>query len=368
MKTLGKTLGLFVRLSISATALLITQQAVAELGDTNFNTPVSNTAVVDYDVAGTGFTETSPAEVFVVDRKVNFLVEEVDSLPTPTTLGATGNLNYVEYRVTNLTNGTMDFTLSVLSPQVGAPTDQFDMTIVSVEADDGNDPFTGGNYIDDLAEDASVLVRIYATTPASGPVDGDISQLTLVASAADANTELTEQATWTKGAVDNVFANASGADPGTGFATETADDTFELAAPVVDVTKLAAVISDPFSSGTPKAIPGAIMEYTITIDNSGNDTASNISIGDIIDPSVELVEQVAGISTITITDDGGTQTTCNAEVGGADTNGDGCFYSAAAIGPVAARTLTVAGLNTAGAPINVPGLQTWTVSFQVTIQ
>lgn len=368
MKIVSNTLGLFVRLGISATALLVTQQAVAELADTNFSTPVSNTAVVDYDVAGTGFTESSAPEVFVVDRKVNFLVEEVDGLPTPTTLGATGNLNYVEYRVTNLTNGTMDFMLSALSPQVGAPTDQFDMTIVSVQVDDGGDPFAGGAYIDDLAEDASVLVRIYATTPASGPVNGDISQVSLVVSAADANVELTEEATWTKGSVDNVFANASGPDGVTGFATESADDTFELAAPVIDVTKAATVISDPFSSGTPKAIPGAIMQYTITIDNTGNDIASNISIGDVIDPSVELVEQVAGISTITITDDGGTPTTCNAEVGGADTNGDGCFYSAAAIGPAAARTLTVAGLNTAGDPISVPGLETWTVSFQVTIQ
>lgn len=359
MKTLSRTLGLICRLSMSASLLLLGQHALAEGADTDFSTPVTNSATVDYDVAGTGFSESSNDETFVVDRKVNFLVEEVDGLPTPTTLGATGPANYVEYRVTNLTNGTMDFDLSVLTPQSSA--DDFDMTIVSVEADDGNDPFTGGSYIDDLAEDASVLVRIYATTPSSGPTDGQISELTLLATAADAGTPLVEQATWTQGSVDNVFANASGADTN-GNATESADDTFELGAPVITVTKAATVFSDPFSSGTPKAIPGAVMQYVITIDNTGSDTASAVSVGDTLVSTIELEDTGgSGYSDITVDDGTNGADTCRAELTAAD-NGDACTWDSVG------RVLTVASRNAAGDAIDVAGGTTATITFYVVIQ
>lgn len=373
MKTASRMLGLVFRLGLGTTALLLTQYALADGADTNYGTTISNTALVDYDVAGNPQPqETSGPVTFEVDRLVNFTVVETTAVDTPTTLGADGsapgNTNYVEFNVTNLTNGALDFNLSVLTPQSGA--DDFDMLNPRVEIDDGNGDadFTGGNYIDDLAENGSILVRIYADTPVAG-TNGWISLLSLVANGADPagttaapGANLDNTGVWDKDTVQNVFGD-NGNDN-----TESDEMGFVIGAPDVTVTKAVTLVSDPFGSPVPRAVPGSVMQYLITIDNAGGDAASNISIGDIIDASIELREQSPGVSTITITDDGGTATTCDAETGGADTNGDGCFYSAAAIPPAAARTLTVAGLNTAGDPINVPAGETWTVAFEVVIQ
>lgn len=40
--------------------------------------------------------------------------------------------------------------------------------------------------------------------------------------------------------------------------------------PNIGVTKLSSVISDPISASNPKRIPGAVVEYMITVSNSGN--------------------------------------------------------------------------------------------------
>lgn len=373
MKTASRTLSLMCRLGLGAAALLLTQHAFADGADTNYGTTISNTALVDYEVAGNPQPqETSGPVTFDVDRLVNFTVVETTAVDTPTTLGADGtapgNTNYVEFTVTNLTNGPLDFNLSVLTPQSGA--DDFDMLNPRVEIDDGNGDadFTGGDYIDDLAENGSILVRIYADTPTTG-TNGWISLLSLIANGADPagttaapGANLDNTGAWIAGTVQNVFGDAGNDN------SETDEMGFVIGAPDVTVSKTVVLVSDPFGSADPRAVPGSVMRYEIEIANAGGDAASNISIGDVIDASIELREQVAGISTITITDDGGTSTTCDAETGGADTNGDGCFYSAAAIPPAAARTLTVAGMNTAGDPINVPAGETWVISFEVVIQ
>jgi uncharacterized repeat protein (TIGR01451 family) len=48
------------------------------------------------------------------------------------------------------------------------------------------------------------------------------------------------------------------------------------------VSKLSYVVSDPFNGSTnPKMIPGAVVEYCITVSNaSGGATATNVSIAD----------------------------------------------------------------------------------------
>lgn len=366
MKTVRKKFSLLVRLSITATAMLMGQQAMAEGTDTNWDTDVSNTATVNYDVASTAQTPVSSLPVvFKVDRKINFTVTEVTAGATPTTLGEDGTLpgndNYIEYLVTNLTNGPMDFRLSVLTPQSAG--DDFDMLVPRVELDDGSDPWNGNDYIDNLAEDASVTVRIYATTPSTGPTNGQTADLSLVAQAADPSGDvatpgavLTESGSWNQGTVDNVLADA-GRDNSESF-----EDSFILEAPTLAVAKTVDIVSDPFNLlVNPKAIPGAIMEYEIEIDNTGLAAATNISISDVIDANVEVV---AGANNVSIFDGIATTITCTAEVVGGDGNGDGCWYEpVAVVGPpaIAARTLTVSGFD-------VPAGQTWTITFQVTIQ
>ncbi len=362
MNSVSRTLGLSVRLGLIATAMLLTQQATADGADTNYGTTITNNVNVDFEVAGTPQpTATSGPVTFDVDRLVSFTVAENQLARTPTTLGASGvgagSLNYVEFIVTNLTNGALDFNLSVLSPQ--SSSDDFDMLNARVEIDDGNGDgdFTGGDYITALAENDSILVRIYADTPATGPTDTQVSDLSLVANGAESpGVNLTAGGPWDANTLQNVFGDAGNDNE------ETAEWGFVLGAPNVTVSKVPTVVSDPFGSPDPKAIPGSVMRYTISIANSGGDAASNVSISDPIDAAVNLYEQVAssGISVITITDDGGTSTTCDAHLDGTDVPADGCIYDPLA-GP--GGTLTVGG----AAAFNVGAGETWTVAFEVII-
>lgn len=96
-----------------------------------------------------------------------------------------------------------------------------------------------------------------------------------------------------------VYANprSSGAcsiDPGN-LVTEISEtnnscsDTVTVTATSLIFLKSVQVISDPVNGTTnPKAIPGAVMEYTMTVTNTGTGTASNVKLGDVVPANMEL--------------------------------------------------------------------------------
>ena len=103
-------------------------------------------------------------------------------------------------------------------------------------------------------------------------------------------------ATATPGTLDGDLAENPGADDPTVIESvfadagndgvEQAEDSYEIVSAALTITKTSAVISDPFSSG--KAVPDAVIEYTITIDNSGGGSAAqsvvvtdNIQVADV---------------------------------------------------------------------------------------
>ena len=365
MKTVMKGLSLFFRLGLLAGASLLTQQALA--AGTDAGVSVSNTALVDYQVGGAPQPQESSAPVtFLVDRKVDFDVSRVGIALTPINLSASG---FLEFTVTNISNDELDFSLG--HAQLAVADGEIYTGDPTTIDDDGRDtgavtyaigtpestPGAGDagapdcavttTKIDDLPADISIRVYLCANAPAVA-INDDVAGLRLTATATD-DADVTLVAAG--GAddplvVENVFATASGT------ATEADVDGYIITAATLTVTKASAV------DGGGKAIPGATVTYTITIDNPATaPAATGISISDEIDTDVVLLEQVPGISTVTITDDGGTPTTCDAEVGGADTNGDGCVFD------LTPDFLTVAGTSA----FDVPAGETWTVSFQVSI-
>lgn len=373
MKASSNPLGRLLRLSTMAGVLLFAQQALA--AGTDPGTLVENTATVDYDVNGNPQAQlTSTSADFVVDRRVDFTVTRMGTGLTPTGLGDTQV--FVDFYVTNLSNGDLDF--SLLFDQLtsgdgdiygaGTADTDVDMSNVSISVSAAVDPtpgtgdgpapvFGGPTFIDDLPEDQSIRVRLYADTPAT-LANGDIAGLRLNATAADPSggpgANLVESGSWNQGSIDNVFANTAGADTN-GNATEADVDGFIIEAAELIITKTAAVFSDPFGSG--RAVPGAVIEYSIEIDNSaGGDDADNISIEDPIDSDVTFLDDVYNGNTSNVSIfDGAATTYCDAEAGGADTNSDGCVFDSPAAG-----TLTISGFS-------VPAGETWTVSFQVEI-
>ena len=374
MKTVKSKFGLLFRLGITATALLIGQQALA-LG-TDAGTQVSNQATVSYSVGGAAQTpiDSDPLgnsipgagnpTMFLVDRRVSFTLAPTDAVHTPVTPG--GVDVFAAYTLTNTGNAIMDFrlTLAQLSSGDGAvnglvDTD-VDMSNVRIRVANGDgaagvpDLATDLDFVDELAEDATVVIYVFADA-ALALVNGDIANVELTATSADDAT-----ATATPLVLDPDLAESPGPDVPTIIESVFADlgldgfeasrDGFEVVSSLLTITKTATVISDPFGSG--KAVPGAIIEYVITVDNTlGLVDATNVSIADTIDADVTFVDEAYGAGQDVSFSTGGF---CNADA--ADGDADGCSLDGA--------NLVVGNVNLA---ITVAFGTSLTISFQVLI-
>ena len=315
MKVVTRTTRALLSMSMMAAVLLLSQQAMAQ--GTDAGVVVSNQASVDYDVNGLDQTDilstdagsppgTGDATTFVVDRRVDFTIVEIGGAHTEVQPGDVDA--FAEFQLTNNGNAVMDFSLSLVDltsadPQVHGQTDtddvmsNFDIRVANGDGAAGV-PVAGDlTFVDELGEGETVVIYVFADAGATLPNDA-YDNFTLNATAADdanvAATVGTLDALLTESAgpdnpavIESVFANVSGAD-GSGNATEGADDGFHVNSAQLVITKSAAVISDPFGSG--KAVPDAVIEYTVTLDNTtGAAAADNVIMTDQIQtPDVAL--------------------------------------------------------------------------------
>jgi uncharacterized repeat protein (TIGR01451 family) len=360
-------------------AIAVSQQSLA--AGTAASTSIDNRATINYQVGGVAQTpiESSPTgnstagvgnganTSFVVDNKVDLTVTEVGGAAT--TVGA-GAANVVTtFRVTNTGNNTQGYNLS--SSNVGGTlftrADAFDMTnlrtFVSTAACSGVSPTPTYNAGTDtavnivsLAADACAYVFIVADTPVTA-TNGQASNVRLQAVARVATT--LAALTQTAGAesptvVDVVFAD------NLRDATETADDQYWVQTAALAVAKTSSVVSDPFNgTSNPKSIPGAVMEYGITLTNTGAVAATVVTITDPIPTNTTFANATynSGASNVSI-QVGATTTFCQAEAGGTDSNADGCFRTAGGVLTVGSPALATVATGAGNAV---------TVRFRVTI-
>jgi uncharacterized repeat protein (TIGR01451 family) len=264
-------------------------------------TTISNQATVDYSVGGVNQTQiTSAAASFVVDSRIDLTVSEVSGNATQTTPGQ--NNVVATFRVTNTGNSTQGYQLSAVNEATGATlfsqSDNQDVNNLRWFVDsNGNGTYDAGSdaatNINTLATDAdgeSVVVFVLADIPVAA-TNGQYANVRLQAIAAVPGTNGATLATQTAGAdnpaaVDVVFADA-GRD-----ATESAADQYEIRSAALTVTKNAAVISDPFNGtgADRKAIPGAVIQYTIVVTNNSTTTAANaVTVSDNIPANTTFV-------------------------------------------------------------------------------
>lgn len=369
-----------LKLGMTAVVLLFTQHAVA--AGTTAGTDVDNLATVDYEVNGNNQEDIESAPgagnsvpgvgngtvtTFEVDNRVDFSLTQVGAAHTVVSPGDSDA--FVEFLLTNNGNAAQDFRMAFT--QLGSG-DGAVNTLVDTDVDMANVRIRVGNgggvpvlgdleYADELAEDASVTVYVFADADVVlGLVNGDIANLELSATVAAAGTAASLGADLVDdvgnpddpAAVDVVFADGGG---GLGDGVEADRDGFEVQSAGLNVTKVATVIDDPFNGTTnPKAIPGATVEYVITIANSGTLDADNVSISDSIDTDVTFITDFYAGQDLAVVNDGTTITPCNADGGDADT--DGCALDG--------QDLTVGNANLA---ITVVAGTTLTVTYRVTI-
>ena len=289
----------------------------AQAAGTTAGTSIANRATVNYAVGGvtqpaigsspTGNTTGAGSDTtFLVDNKVDLSLLETNSAPANTSPGltASGTANAVAvFKLTNTGNNPQGYTFGVTQPVGGslfAHTDTFDMTntkaVVSaapcVLASTTTPTYNSGTdtaiTVPTLNPDSCVYVIVLGDTP-NGLANGAAAIVRLTASAAAAGTlaAITETATADTAGIDIVFADSAVGAHVAQVARDAKafdDDEYFVVAPALTVTKTSVVISDPFNLAVnPKAIPGATMEYTITVVNApGGATATAVTLADVI--------------------------------------------------------------------------------------
>lgn len=263
---------------------------------TTAGTTITNTATVDYQVGGVAQNQQSASNDFVVDRKINLLVEEVG---TATTVVVPGQTNAVTtFQLTNSSNEVLDFALDASQITGGTAahggTDTFDVTNVRIYRDNTVTGTVGSwdpgdqlvTYIDELVVDTAIRLFVVADIPA-GLANNAVAGVTLRATAREGGTagSLGAAITQTTGAntagKDTVFADTAGVNDAARDGAHSANDDYTVQTATLAVTKTSRVISDPFNNTTnPKLIPGAVVEYCIAIANSGGAAATSVVIND----------------------------------------------------------------------------------------
>jgi len=320
--------------AIPALLVLAATPALAVTPGVNAGTAISNQASVAYSV---GATAQDPVDsnlvTFSVDRKVNLTVVEVLDAGAPQDVTPNTSDQVLAFDVTNLTNDTVDFVLTV--NQNGA--DGFDATSVRVYLDNegagsigsfdaANDTnITATLLLNDVVEDDTQRVFVVANIPSTA-TDGQEDLFTLVATAAEADGTDNDPFTESAGdsadplTVDTVLADTDRNND------ERADDAYRVRTATLGVYKFSRVVSDPLNLTTnPKRIPGATVEFCIAVENTGSTAASSVVLTDTVDadltPAGGIFEGTVN-NTTDITDETTAATVCS---GNATTAGGGSF-------------------------------------------
>ncbi|MEQ1549657.1 hypothetical protein [Sphingorhabdus sp.] len=332
---------------------VIMNASSAYAAGTLVGTDITNNVSVAYQVGGVSQTAATDSNMFEVDRKILFTVQEDANVTTSVVPGEQNA--YTTFVVSNTSNDTLDFSLNPTQLGGGTAThggtDVFDVSNLEVFVDsNGNNQYDFGvdtaTTINDLAPDTSVRVFIVGDV-ALTQTNGQVAGVTLSATALNSNntaiTAATDATANTDG-VETIFAD-TGRD-----GIESDEDDFTVSTASLTVTKLSRVVRDNLNgAGTsadatnPKAVPGATVEYCIVVANTGSQTATNVAVSD----DLSLVPDVTFDASFTPATDGTVVSGNTCTAGG----GTGSFAS-----NIVSGTLT-----------NIAAGQTRTLVFRVTI-
>lgn len=281
MKTTTQLLG-----AVSAFALVVMSSAPALAAGTSAGDTITNNVSVTFDVGGVTQNAQTDSDTFTVDRRVNVTVNYVG---TATNVTPGEDDAVIVFDVTNLSNDTIDLALSTaLNAGTAANIDNY-----RIYADtNGNEEFDAGDtlvtYLDEVAEDETIRVFVLADIGLNAVNDDDFD-VTLTADAhlgggADAlgNELLSSTGANDVNGIDTVLFDGAGDTDADNDGAFSDTGTYTVAGAVITLAKSSTVVSDPVNGTTnPKAIPGATVEYCITVANaSGAATATDVNVVD----------------------------------------------------------------------------------------
>jgi uncharacterized repeat protein (TIGR01451 family) len=270
---------------------------------TTQGTSVLNNVTVDYQVGGVPQTQRNASDTFVVDRKILFDIAEKATIGTTSVFpGQTARVT--TFLLTNSANDTLDFTVTPANIVGGTAahggTDAFDVTSLLICLDgpviDGvcDTAAAASLTINDLLADGTATILILGDIPAAA-TNGQVANVSATATALNSNgsaitgagAAAADATVNGAGTVETIFADvAKSGNGGTSVARDGIDvatDDYTISAAVLSVFKSSRIISDGVSTANFKAIPGAVVEYCISVSNAaGAATATNIAVRDVV--------------------------------------------------------------------------------------
>ncbi len=326
----------FLKALLGASALTVfaTGTAQAQNNFTPAGTSVSNTFTLDYNVGGVvqpQIDSSATPTLFTVDRLVDLTVtSNGDATVAP---GSTDE--ELVFSVSNEGNDTQAYALTLVEETAAPDTIDTDDAasgtsniVYYIDAGGPGAPGLEGNGVfEPGGVDGSPIPYDPANPPEIGPdevlwvvvtqdiptsaTDGDQADITLVAdtlepaSSPSAGTPVTADGDGNSltGAAENVLADGSG----TGNEVANAGDhsatgSYVIASADIAGDKVVSVHSEDGSTcstipGSPSGgygIPGACVEYVISVENSGSAAATDIVVNDVLPDELEFATAVFG--------------------------------------------------------------------------
>lgn len=318
-----KTLAFIAASSAMTLPAFAADYEITEL-DTLFGTNVSNTASLSYKVNNTPINKDSNTVNFKVDRKVVFSVtdNQTSADPVPVQAGAVATtiftvqndsnapISYAlpvpeagtEYSYVSPADGTTVITITSTTP-ANSPTLIIPLKVGNPAAGQDGDTIeiTVAITVPDDATDGTTVTSSLALTAVEPSTNPDISNGTGAGvTAGDPIVATADTVAWDQAVIQTI--TPPGLLDGTGVKL-TSTQAFIVEAAAITLAKSVAILSDPVNGTTnPKAIPGAIVEYTLTITNSGQVEATGVDLTDEVPAVFDLTDAYVETFTLDGTD------------------------------------------------------------------
>jgi uncharacterized repeat protein (TIGR01451 family) len=275
--------------------MILALPQAAHAVNTASGTVIGNTATVTFEVSSVLQTAVTGTTDFTVDNKVNLTVTRLANA----TVVPGGQEQALVFTVTNLGNTAQSYQLEVFSRGTNSfnttpnpPNIYLDNGGTPNAWDAGDTPYADATTFGSLASGATMTIIVAGDIPLAALTNETASYDLLATTTNSGTTTVTlETAGPNTAGVDVVFADGIGSYA----ATDTDRDgshsefaTYTVTAAAVSVSKTAAVYWDPFNTTTnPKAIPGAVITYTVQVSNAaGGSQATNVQIIDNLNAEI----------------------------------------------------------------------------------
>ncbi len=257
---------------------------------------ISNQATVTYTAGAGNISASSQIVTITVQELINATVISQDAANVSVSSPQTDA--FLKFQITNTGNGNEAFLISQ-SDLTG--NDEFDVGASTIYLDDGDGVFEPGT--DDIlyntpsiSPDASIVIWAASNIP-SGQADGNRAEVQVSALSktfSDAGLTNPNAGDFVSGTGD------SNTDAVYGTGAANADDTgiFIISAITVTVNKEVTGVSDNLGGSGTQPIPGADVEYTLTVKVIGSGTANTVVVSDPLPIQLKLKGGTSGTITV----------------------------------------------------------------------